>query len=490
MARCSTTAPSVLPVALLLAALGTSNPSALGAQLIAIRTVPVASGDQFLTIPSAIFGMGGIRIAVDDSIADGWSNPAKGVLVGQSSILGAPTFYGISNDGGGGKTFPLTGLLRGRQWFGGVSLALQQITNNPPDRWGWTPGRRLSEGSARNLYGSGYLGRELGETGWSVGVAASTARLEAMDGVDLLYAGAERIEQYGSVTDLRAGLYRTGDRDRIGFTLIHNRVSMTHEVDYVDFVEDSITDMSFTRRRLEMNEDRTRTWGGHLEWNRELQAPGWRVGATLTTNYKSHPKIPNYEIQNIPRDPGTTWAYEAGVGVSRRRGPTMFGIDVAVQPIWSHTWQEADRPLDVADGTLGIGDKTIENHFVFSNVVLRTGVSHRFDRFGMQFGVGVRSYDYRLDQDNHVEGTARRQDESWMEWTPSLALTFGLTDIEIQYNTRRTVGTGRPWTGGGFRSDLAATASEADFIAAPSGPLSLQDAAVATHQVWIRVPIR
>ena len=489
MARYSTTAPSVLPVALLLAVLSTSSPSALGAQLIAIRTVPVASGDQFLTIPSAIFGMGGIHIAVDDSIADGWSNPAKGVLVGESSILGAPTFYGISNDGGGGKTFPLTGLLRGSEWFGGVSLALQQITNNPPDRWSWTPGRRLSEGSARNLYGRGYVGRELGETGWSVGVAASTAQLEAMDGVDLLYAGAERIEQYGSVTDLRAGLYRTGDRDHIAFTVIHNRVSMTHEVDYVDFVRDSITEMSFTRRRLEMNEDRTRTWGGHLEWNRQLQAPGWRVGATLTTNYKSHPKIPNYEIQNIPRDPGTTHAYEVGLGVSRHRGATMFGIDVAVQPIWSHTWQEADQPLEVAGGTLSIGDKTIENHFVFSNLLLRTGVSHRFDRFGLQFGVGVRSYDYRLDQDNHVEGTTRWQDESWMEWTPSLALTFGLTDIEIQYNTRRTVGTGRPWTGRNGLSD-AETASQPDFITAPSGPLSLQDAAVVTHQVWIRVPIR
>ena len=69
--------------------------TALSAQLIPIRTVPVASGDQFLTVPSGTLGMGGVMIALDDSLADGWVNPAKGVFIGESSFLGAPTFYGI-----------------------------------------------------------------------------------------------------------------------------------------------------------------------------------------------------------------------------------------------------------------------------------------------------------------------------------------------------------------------------------------------------------
>ena len=38
----------------------------LTAQLIPIRTVPVASGDQFLTVPSETLGMGGVMIALDD----------------------------------------------------------------------------------------------------------------------------------------------------------------------------------------------------------------------------------------------------------------------------------------------------------------------------------------------------------------------------------------------------------------------------------------
>ena len=452
--------------------------SALEAQLIAIRTVPVASGDQFLTAPSATLGMGGVRFAIDDSIADGWSNPAKGVFVTESALLGSPAYYGIyaGADGGGAMTFPLTALMSGSRWFGGVSAALQRVAN----------GLGFDE-SSRNLYGRGYVGRKVGRAGWSVGAAISTARLNAMDGVDLLYSGSARIDQRGSVTDMRAGAYRTGEGDRIGFTVVHNRVSMAHYVTYFDWMRDSAgVDRSI--RRDETNEDRTRTWAGQFEWTRRLQAPGWSIGISVSTNYKSHPKIPNYRIQNIPRDPGTTWAHELGVGVARRRGPTTFGIDVALQPIRSHTWQEAEAPVEAAGGTLRAGDKTIENHFDFANVMFHMGASHEFDRVGIQLGIGLRSYEYRLDQQDHVEGTTRRQFENWIEWTPSFAVTFGLSDTDIQYTTRTTVGTGTPVVGGGNRPDRAVGGP--DFIAAPSGEFELDRAVVWTHQLRIRVPIR
>ncbi len=366
------TAPPLpfLATAVAVVALCAAAPATLEAQLITIRTVPVASGDQFLTLPSATLGMGGIRFAIDDSIADAWSNPAKGVFVTESALLGSPAYYGIYGtfDGGGAKTFPLTGLLSGGPWFGGVSVAFQQVAND---------GLGIDE-SSRNLYGRGYVGRKVGRAGWSVGAAMSTARLNAMDGVDLLYAGSRSIDQRGSVTDMRAGAYRTGEDDRIGFTVVHNRVSMAHYVTYIERMRDSAGAEGWIRRE-ETNEDRTRTWAGQFEWTRRLQAPGWRIGVSVSTNYKSHPKIPNYRIQNIPRDPGTTWAHELGLGVARQRGSTTFGIDVALQPIRSHTWQEAEAPVEAAGGTLGAGDKTIENHFDFANVMFRTGVSHEFD---------------------------------------------------------------------------------------------------------------
>ena len=58
---------------------------------------------------------------------------------------------------------------------------------------------------ATNTYASGYLGRRLGED-WAVGIGASIAGLNAVDGVDLLYAGSQWIEQDGSAWDVRAGV--------------------------------------------------------------------------------------------------------------------------------------------------------------------------------------------------------------------------------------------------------------------------------------------
>lgn len=484
------------PAAILIVALLSFSP--LSGQLIPIRTVPVASGDQFLTVPSATLGMAGTAIAVDDSIADVWSNPAKGVFIDEPVIMGAPTFYGVSNEGGGGKTFPFTGLLRDGDWFGGASVALQQLSGRSEPRfwaepWPLPPSSRLSERSARNLYGRAAIGRKLADSDWSVGVAVFRAGLNMMTGVDHLYAGADRIDQQGAVTDLRAGVFRDGERDRIGFTLIHNRVSMEHEVHYTDIVAwDTVTWEPTFEFREELNEDKTRTLGGHFEWDRELGVDGWRIGATLTANHKSHPKIPNYEIQNIPRDPGTTWAYEMGFGIGRHRKSTSFGIDVAYQPIWSHTWQEADRRMERPGGFLKIGDMTIENHFTFSNVVLRSGVSQRFDRFGFQLGLEARSYAYHLVQDDHVEATSRDQDEAWTEWTPSFGVHFRSSDFELHSSTRITSGTGFPGIDDFFvlEDRAAAAPMSPDFITAPSGPLTLQDATVLTHQIWIRVPIR
>ena len=467
--------------------------SGLSAQLIPMRTVPVASGDQFLTVPSATLGMAGTRIAVDDSIADVWSNPAKGVFIEEPVILGAPTFYGVSDEGGAGKTFPFTGLLRQGRWFGGASVALQQVSGGLRGRFWDGPFNRLSNQSARNLYGRAAIGRVLGN-GWSVGGAVSRASLTAMTGVDQLYAGSDRIDQEGGVTDLRAGVFRDGERDRFGFTVIHNRVSMEHDVHYTDVVaRDSITFEPTLEFRQELNEDKTRTLGAHLEWDREVGAEGWRIGATLTANHKSHPKIPNYEIQNIPRDPGTTWAYEMGFGIGRTRKSTTFGIDLAYQPIWRHTWQEADRRMETPNGVLEVGDMTIENHFVFSNVVLRSGIGHQFKRFGLQLGLEARSYAYQLEQDDHLEETSRRQDEAWTEWTPTFGTRFRLHDIEMQFSTRITSGTGFPGIGiDRFfpGEEMAAAPSSPDFIAAPQGALTLDDATVVTHQIWIRVPIR
>jgi hypothetical protein len=482
------------------AVLGSSGTAAgpVGAQSIPLRTVPVASGDQFLLLPSVTMGMGGVRLAVDDTLADAWTNPAKGVLVGETSFLGSPTFYGISNGGGGGRTFPIAALVAGTTLFGGGALALQQIENGRPDGvfwgapwWGWEQPQRLSDSFSRNLYAAAYVGLRLGSA-WSVGVGGSASALDAMDGVDLLYSGSDRIEQSGSTQDVRLGLYHTGARDRLELLLLHARVSMEHDVTYTDWVWDPAGMSFLPQQRIEKNEDRSRTWGAHLAWNRALSAPGWRIGASGTVNRKSHPKIPNYQIQNIPRDPGLTWAYEAALGFARSTGATTFGLDVALQPIWSETWQEADTAdVTASDGRLEVGDRSIENDFFFTNVMLRTGLSHDVGRATLQGGLEVRSYAYALEQVDHVEESYREQDEAWMEWIPTFGVALRFTELELRYSGRVTSGTGRPGVGA-FGGGLAMPelTSGADFIVAPSGPLTLQDVSVVTHQLSVRVPVR
>ena len=63
-------------------------PTPIASQLISLKTVPVATGDQFLTLPSDKLGMGGVAIALDDAWLDPFVNPAKGSLIEESALLG------------------------------------------------------------------------------------------------------------------------------------------------------------------------------------------------------------------------------------------------------------------------------------------------------------------------------------------------------------------------------------------------------------------
>jgi hypothetical protein len=110
----------------------------------------------------------------------------------------------------------------------------------------------------------------------------------------------------------------------------------------------------------------------------------------------------------------------------------------------------------------------------------------------IQLGLGLRAYDYHLDQWDHVEDEFRRQDEQWMEWVPSWGIRLRLGDLELRYMGRVTTGTGRPgvaWNGA--VAERAADFSSAnDILLAPSAPLTLQDVTVFTNQVSVSIPIR
>lgn len=483
-------APFVLLYALALPAPG-------DAQLIPIRTVPLATGDQFMVYPSETAAMGGLSIAVDDALLDPFVNPAKGARLQGARLFGTPSFYGVSDDGGGGRTLPAGALFTADAWFGGGSLAIQELTAaERPFFWNpWGP-RLLSNQSSTNTYLHGLLGRRFGSGGrTSVAFGASRADLGAVDGVELLYPLADEIAQDGSRLDLRLGLVHEWDEGRsLEAILVHDRLDMTHDVTTREFVwdEDQMTGEWITRR--EENLDRTNVWGLHTAYRQPLGTAGWRLGLAATGNRKDHPKIPNYEIMSIPRDPGHSWAYNLGVGLARTTGPATYGIDLVYEPIWTDTWAEAAEPLETADGdTIPVGGKTVENDFFFSNVKARIGLAYEEQRFAFRLGLRVHSVDYTLEQFDNVEVSRRTQDESWMEWTPTWGLSLLFSEVRLHYAGRRTSGTGRPgtrWEGGDFGRTMEALSASGDFLPAPSGPLTLQETTVTTHQLSVELPIR
>jgi hypothetical protein len=376
-------------------------------------------------------------------------------------------------------------------------MALQQIENRSggnvavPLWWDWTgEPRRLDESASRNLYLQGFAGRRIG-TSLSVGAGLSYAALDAMDGVDLLYQGSDGVEQDGDVVDVRVGLYGAEDEgDNFEVLLLRRHVEVRHDVRWIEWrwLPDEMRGEVFVREQEEWDE--TRTWGLHAGYDTPLSDAGWRIGGVLTVNRKDHPRIPNYQIQNIPRDPGDTWGFDLGVGLSRESGPLELGLDVVFEPIWSRTWNVLDTAVVLSGGRrLEPGDREIENEFFFSNVHLRMGLGREVERWGFQLGLQATSYAYELDQFNHVALARRSQDESWMEWTPSWSGSLRFPEVELRYTGRVTTGTGRPGVEfTGARADALAEA--ADFIVAPSGPLTLQDVRVLTHQISVRLPIR
>jgi hypothetical protein len=481
--------------------------SSVSAQLISIRTVPISQAHQFEIFPSATAPMGGISIAVRDPLLDPFSNPAYGAKLGATRFFGSPAAYTVSSNAGGGRTLPVGALSSRGTWYGGLWLALQEVdmsgqANTPPIPFACAACETLEidmgppARSKGNAYGFGMAGKQLGN-GLSLGSSVSWSRLNAIDGVDLLYSGSARIQQFGHDLDVRVGLLKEWSNDRTLETmLLHNRFNTKHDVYYLDSFWDPGLQQFGQRPRLEKNLDRTNTWGLHLAYEQPLSAPGWRAGAVLTVNRMDHPKIPNYEIMNIPRDPGNSSAFNIGFGLAREIASSTFGIDVIYEPIWSHTWADAENSVQAINGrVIPAGGMTIENHFRFSNALARMGVQQgvALGNAGpfaaLQLGLAVHAINYTMEQRDHTQLTDRLHKESWVEWKPTWGMSLRFPELEIRYQGSTLHGTGRPGVvpeGGIF---AVADSRGSNILAAPRGPLTLTEVRVTAHQISVSVPV-
>jgi len=487
------------------------------AQLIPIKTLPIAQGDQFQIFPSDNLGLGGVSIALPDLLGDPFANPATTARLRTSRFFSSPTVYGVSRGAGGGRSLPIAMLGRRATWYGGLALVLQQVDASRPPEQG-SPGfvvtpqpPPLPGGVAipgpdlrahGNEYAFGMIGRSWPGSNLSVGGSALWTGLHALDGVDLLYSGSRRVEQTGHAIDFRVGALKEWPGERgarsLEAVVLHNRFAATHNVLYVDQIWDPGLQQFVFEPRTDHNFDRTNTWGAQFEYRMPLATPGWRIGWVLTVNRATHPKLPNYDITNvavIPWDPGRSYAYNLGLGLSKVLGPATFGVDAIYEPIRSYTWADAIVPTATLGGdTIPSGGKTIENRFRFSNAVFRIGAGRDIDlagtnkMVGLQLGLMLHSINYRLQQTDNVDLARRSLRSGWLEWTPTWGITLRFPELELRYRGRVTKGAGRP--SNQFVVGVRALAlSGADILAAPSGPLNLIDVNTSTHQISLSLPL-
>ena len=466
-------------------------------QLVTPKTVPVHQDHQFDLFPAQRPAMGGVSIAIDDTILDPFVNPARASRLARGTFFANPYSHSITGARGGGLTVPVGALFTSGAWAGTAVAALQQL-----DRTESTWGQPISDQTASNSYIEASLAHRLAN-GLSVGAAAFYAGLGAIDGVDLLYAGSDRIDQDGQLVDLRLGLTKEFSGNRtLDAVLVHNRTSMVHDVHYSLWRWNPWPQPTEFFERTDHNEDRTNIWGVHAKYAYPIGAEGWRIGFMGTANRLSHPKIPNYEIQNIPRDPGNTSAFNAGVGISRVLGGLVAGADVIFEPMFSDTWATTERDTAIiGGGVIRAGGRTVDNNFRFNNARMRMGLSQEIplkadssSAIGVQAGLGAYSIRYRLKQYNYVQREYRTQHEDWVEWSPSLGVKYRSRGIELQYTWYRTCGAigcsdrqqpGPIWT----VAEGIATRS-GGIIAAPGAPITMDGGNVSVHRISLSLPIR
>ena len=417
-------------------------PNAVRAQVVTPRTIPVQQSGQFDVFPSTLGGMAGVFLTLDDTLLDPFVNPAKAIRVGTVIGFTGPAFHNVSEGGGSGSTIPAGVLFSRREWAGGVLVAGQRLNQVPTIAA--DPGRV----TPHNEYYSALLARRIGP-GLTLGLSGYSAQLGGLDGVGQLYAGNDGVEVSGRLLDLRAGLLKEWKRDRtFEVLLLHGKSDITHDARLMIRTWDPNTRQFTNAPRMEHNDDRTRFWGVHSEMVVPIDTSGSRIGVLFTANRLTHPKIPNYPLVNIPRDPGLTHAFNLGVGIGNALGATTGAMEIIYEPIWTHTWATTTDAIETDNGmVIPAGGKTIENWFRFSNIKLRVGLGREFamsadssTRMRVQFGLTLLTNNYSLRQQDNVALTRRDRQFNWTEWGPTFGFGLRIHRFEASYAVQATCG--------------------------------------------------
>ena len=495
-------------------AICSASPAALTAahaQIIPVRTAPLADGGQFLFLPSANLGMGGLSVALADSTLDPFVNPAKGSRFRGSRVFGSPAFFSVSREAGGGLTLPIGASLSSGKWFSQFVVAMQEVERLGQDNGGVFLGTTALDQSMvaveeeddppprQNRFVHAAVGRRIGNRGLSIAASASWWGLHAVDGVELYYPGSQSVNQSGDALDVRLGAYKEW---RNGQTLealiVRNQLDVTQDVAFSDLFWNPSLRQIQVIPRTEPNADRVDTWGLHLGYTRLFSDSAWRVGGIFTANRIKQPRMPNYELPVVPADDGTAHAYDLGVGVARMGANWTFGMDAILEPIWSRSWDRADQDTESRTGTpIDAGATTLDNRFRFTNGILRGGASVSSDlstttSLSFEFGGQWRGMKYRLEQQDAMRESTSASTQSWNEWTRSWGMSLRFTGGILRYSGSLTTGARRP----GFDDSgvIAVDAlSSRPGVALPFSSFiatTFDDVRVTVHQISLSVGLK
>ena len=466
------------------------------AQIIPIKTVPLATGSQFSIFPSAHMASGGVSIATDDELLDPFTNPAKGYSVEGLRVLSAPQMYSVSMERGtgegSGRSLPLGVLMKNGDMFGGLYWARQELSESRNSVSGVTPGFHgipaFSDDPENNTYTYAMLGTAIPGMNMVIGASAMWGELNSVEGVNLLFPRSPKVLQNGSLAQYRVGIIRAMEDDQqFDAVLVRSVFKMRYDVgSFMTFMDSRMV------QEVQFNPeyDQTNLWGLELKYTRPL-ADNFRLGALLTTNWKEHPKIPNYDLMSVLRDPGNSTAYNLGLGLHKSVDYSYFAVDLIYEPITTMTWAEADQSIPLSSGDVfPAGMRTVENFFNFSNWIGRIGFRAGTTASAFQAGLRIHAISYDLEQINHIQRSKRNQSENWAEWTISAGYGFSVGPAHVLYTGLLTMGTGQPgvvsagWSGTA-RSGVTDAFSAGDFLPAPSGSLNIREALIWTHMVSI-----
>lgn len=481
--------------------------SGLFAQWISIRTVPVIASNQSEFQPSLARGMGNLSIAFDDSLGSQFINPAKASRLNGITLFTSPSRNSWSNnDGrpvfaGGSSSFypgtsinsiPIGGFFRSDNYFGGIMVAYQGYSGerlqrnffmNGPANSSIVDVKRTDVGN--NTYSYGLFGISIPNTRLSVAVSGSWGKFGAIDGVNLLYPGAMDLKQDGEAWEAKFGVVgELADGDRLEFVAGRSIYKAIHEVSYSDFSLRWWDPQSANIVRTEINKDETKEWLMYTRYVRPINS-FWNVGASLSVNWKDHPKIPNYNLANIPRDPGISVAYNIGVGANWSNGKSLWGFEYIYEPITTNTWAEAgEQILPPPNQYLSPNFKTVENFFSFYNHIIRIGhqSQSKWEWLDYRFGVQFHFYRYNMNQNDNIRHTARVFSTDWLETTASGGLTASLYNIRLMYTLQLVFGNGMVGTASASIAFGAGTRTN-DFLPAPSANLIVDKIILVTQQL-------